>query len=56
MDRRKFLASAALAPAALTVLSPGAQAQPAESPAKGEWIQLFNGKDLTGWTPKIKGF
>ena len=20
-----------------------------------EWIQLFNGKDLTGWTPKIKG-
>ena len=22
----------------------------------GEWQQLFNGKDLTGWTPKIKGF
>jgi hypothetical protein len=22
----------------------------------GKWIQLFNGKDLTGWTPKIKGF
>jgi 3-keto-disaccharide hydrolase len=21
-----------------------------------KWIQLFNGKDLTGWTPKIKGF
>jgi hypothetical protein len=21
-----------------------------------EWIQLFNGKDLTGWTPKIKGY
>ena len=21
----------------------------------GEWIQLFNGKDLTGWTPKFKG-
>ncbi len=20
-----------------------------------EWIQLFNGKDLTGWTPKFKG-
>lgn len=20
----------------------------------GEWIQLFNGKDLTGWTPKIR--
>lgn len=21
---------------------------------KSEWIQLFNGKDLTGWTPKIR--
>jgi hypothetical protein len=21
-----------------------------------EWIQLFNGKDLTGWTPKIRGY
>ena len=21
-----------------------------------EWIQLFNGKDLSGWTPKIKGY
>ena len=21
-----------------------------------EWIQLFNGRDLTGWTPKIRGF
>lgn len=25
--------------------------------AEGEkWIQLFNGKDLTGWTPKISGY
>ena len=22
---------------------------------KSEWVQLFNGKDLTGWTPKFKG-
>ena len=22
----------------------------------GQWQQLFNGKDLTGWTPKIKGY
>lgn len=22
---------------------------------KSEWIQLFNGKDLSGWTPKFKG-
>src|SRR5690349_4813352 len=20
------------------------------------WVSLFNGKDLTGWTPKIKGY
>ncbi len=26
---------------------------PAEKPE--EWTQLFNGKDLTGWTPKIRG-
>jgi Domain of Unknown Function (DUF1080) len=29
------------------------QAQPAET-SNGEWIQLFNGKDLDGWTPKIR--
>jgi hypothetical protein len=23
---------------------------------QGQWIQLFNGKDLSGWTPKIKGY
>ena len=22
----------------------------------GDWLQLFNGKDLTGWTPKITGY
>lgn len=27
-----------------------------DSKAEGEWIQLFNGKDLTGWTPKIRGY
>lgn len=26
-----------------------------EAPDTDGWIQLFNGKDLTGWTPKIKG-
>lgn len=24
--------------------------------ADGEWIQLFNGKNLDGWTPKIQGY
>ena len=23
---------------------------------KGQWTPIFNGKDLTGWTPKIKGY
>lgn len=23
-------------------------------PKQGEWVSLFNGKDLTGWTPKIR--
>lgn len=31
-----------------------AQGQP--QPNADGWIQLFNGKDLTGWTPKIKGY
>ncbi len=29
-------------------------ASSAKSDAKGEWIQLFNGKNLDGWTPKIR--
>jgi hypothetical protein len=29
---------------------------PAQAPTKTDWISLFNGKDLTGWTPKIKGY
>lgn len=32
-------------------------AQPPAAPsAEGQWIPLFNGRDLTGWTPKIKGY
>jgi hypothetical protein len=29
---------------------------PAADDAKEKWVSLFNGKDLTGWTPKIKGY
>jgi 3-keto-disaccharide hydrolase len=29
--------------------------QPADGTG-GPWIQLFNGRDITGWTPKIKGY
>jgi hypothetical protein len=34
--------------------SPGTAA--VDSPPKGQWTSLFNGKDLTGWTPKLKGY
>ena len=27
----------------------------ASASADGEWVALFNGKDLSGWSPKIKG-
>ena len=26
-----------------------------QKPKESEWIQLFNGKDLEGWTPKVRG-
>jgi hypothetical protein len=39
---------------ALAVLSLSACKQPATQ--KEEWIQLFNGKDLNGWTVKITGY
>ncbi|MFH5886136.1 DUF1080 domain-containing protein [Halalkalibaculum sp. DA3122] len=29
--------------------------QPGSAGADGEWIQLFNGKNLDGWTPKFTG-
>ncbi len=42
--------------AALVLLPPLCLAGPAETRASGEWIQLFNGKNLDGWTPKITGY
>lgn len=27
-----------------------------DEPDKGKWIQLFDGKSLDGWTPKIRGY
>lgn len=34
---------------------PATQESPSLADKPDEWIQLFNGKDLTGWIPKIKG-
>jgi hypothetical protein len=50
MDRRQFLAVAAAAPG-VPLLAPSALA----ADDSGEWLQLFNRKDLEGWTPKIRG-
>ena len=36
----------------LSVLAVAAQ----DVPKGGTWVPLFNGKDLDGWTPKIKGY
>jgi 3-keto-disaccharide hydrolase len=46
---RKLTATLALLLFALPNWSPAAEAD-------GKWIQLFNSRDLEGWTPKIKGF
>jgi hypothetical protein len=54
MDRRKFIISAAATPAALSLLPAEGRTQDVE-PANDQWLQLFNGKDLDGWTPKIRG-
>jgi hypothetical protein len=50
--------SAIVAALAGAFLAPRAFAADAASPpaqVSGQWIQLFNGRDLTGWTPKISG-
>lgn len=42
---------------ALALPCPAANAAEGDSTSdNGEWIELFNGRDLTGWTPKIKGY
>jgi hypothetical protein len=59
---RSIFAAAALVAGPWLLLAERAAAQePAASAAAGagaaeNWVQLFNGKDLTGWTPKIKGY
>ncbi|MBI4892243.1 MAG: DUF1080 domain-containing protein [Acidobacteria bacterium] len=45
--------------AALCLIAFSSLAQNAPAPAgpqPSDWIQLFNGKDLEGWTPKITGY
>ena len=44
-----------MAVVALSLSTCVSQASAADDVAKEKWISLFNGKDLDGWTPKIKG-
>ena len=41
-----------LAATSLVAASVGGAAEPGEN----GWVRLFNGRDLDGWTPKVKGF
>jgi hypothetical protein len=47
----------AIASIGLCLFTVGASDAPGQEQAdRGGWISLFNGKDLSGWTPKIKGY
>ena len=52
MKNKSFPSGLLLAAAALLILTVNGFAQPTAE----TWQTLFNGKDLTGWTPKIKGY
>ena len=44
------------ATALMTFLFGGTFLRAQDQPSEGGWIPLFNGKNLDGWTPKIKGY
>ncbi|MEK7685076.1 MAG: DUF1080 domain-containing protein [Verrucomicrobiota bacterium] len=53
--KRTVTASIGLAGLVLSLLA-GRSTLAAPASTDSEWIQLFNGKNLEGWTPKIKGY
>lgn len=48
---RQFAAAILSLSLVVTIGGPGRSEE-----AGGEWLQLFNGRDLAGWTPKIRGY
>ena len=42
-------------PGLIALAACSASVEPVTPEAEPQWIQLFNGKDLTGWMPKITG-
>ncbi len=57
-SRKTFLGILLLSALTIPGFLPAGFAQPAAAPgpAAEDWIQLFNGQDLSGWTPKITGY
>lgn len=57
--KQKTLASlllCALAAPVLAVAPADTASTPVNDPNKEEWVELFNGKDLSNWSVKIRGF
>jgi len=54
MSRLRTIGAAALA-VGLSAIT-GATAPPPSQAVPQQWIELFNGRDLEGWTPKITGY
>ncbi|PCE66751.1 3-keto-disaccharide hydrolase [Sediminicola luteus] len=42
--------------AAVIIVLWSCASQKNQSPDKENWVSIFNGKDLEGWTPKIRGY
>lgn len=57
MDRRTCLPTSVVCIALAACFFAAWHVVPAQgAEPEGEWIQLFNGKNLDGWTPKITGY
>jgi 3-keto-disaccharide hydrolase len=56
MENLKWKNVVQLAVAILCLVLSSVEVRSEDKAEEGEWIQLFNGKDLEGWTPKIKEY
>ena len=57
MTRKKLYALLAMAFTVALLSCGGNKSKQNEAKlTEGEWVSLFNGEDLTGWTPKIRGY